>query len=208
MIISFDVGMKNLAYCVYHDSIVHWGVLDLGNSKNTENIAKSIVSQLNDDIFKDADIILIEKQPTRNPKMRSIEAMLCMFFTLREQKVICYSPKFKLKNCAKINSYTDRKKMSVRLCKQYLDKTTNKFLETFQSSKKKDDLADCLLQVLSYVDCGIFNNLDPDETPEIIRPRKPTEKQMRTKRFSKSNLKYFELKNNEQAVDSNNVQHD
>ena len=106
-----------------------------------------------------ADVVLLEKQPSFNPKMRNISTALYVYFIIRIQheqnkncKIIFYSPKHKLK-CSDIViehkskcKYRQNKNLGIVHTRALL-KTHQKF---FEKHKKKDDLADCFLQALSY----------------------------------------------------------
>jgi len=86
--------------------------------------------------------------------------------------------------------YRQRKKVAVERAREFISKDPNKnWITEFDKSKKKDDLADTVMQALSYI------NKTP-ETPAAQKgkmPRKPTENQKQTK-YSKANLAYL-LKN-------------
>lgn len=154
--LSFDVGQKNLAYCKVnletHD-IVEWNVISLPASLT------AIVKHL-EQVFpvENVSLILVEKQPARNVKMRIIETILMTYFCTKGVKtVLSYSAKHKLGSVGKTikgkTNYTMRKKMSVVMCKTYISRTdiVEEWISLFDKSKKKDDLADCLLQYLSYI---------------------------------------------------------
>lgn len=154
--LSFDVGQKNLAYCKVnletHD-IVEWNVISLPASLTA--IVKDLEKAFP---VENLSLILVEKQPARNVKMRIIETILMTYFATKGIKtVLSYSAKHKLGAVGKTMkgkaNYTLRKKMSVVMCKTYISRTDNMddWNELFNKSKKKDDLADCLLQYLSYV---------------------------------------------------------
>lgn len=212
-LISFDVGIRNLAYCnIIGKKIKNWGVLDLGVKTNssTDVITRALVTTLdnNKTEFSGADEVIIEKQPSRNPKMRYIEGMMSAYFFINGiqngtlKKMQSYSPKHKLgKNTKRgLSNYSERKKLGIRRCREFLNMTPeNEDMKTmFEKSKKKDDLADSLLQALSYNNDGIFDNLQNVDSSENIktafedtRARKPTDKQNRTRKYTRSNLKYF-----------------
>lgn len=208
-ILSFDVGIKNLAYCVLNnDKIEKWSVLNI-TSNSKENNCTKLVQTLDacDDILN-SDIVLIEKQPSKNNKMRIIEGLLNAYFVIKgitnEQSAInevkVYSAKHKLGNDTfkgKAN-YSQRKKLSVFRCGCFLKQTNQSdiIVDIFDKSNKKDDLADCLLQALSFTNFQITEGTLDFKLSEKIVARKPTKKQERT-RYSKCNLKWFfnEFKN-------------
>ena len=213
-ILSFDVGIRNLAYChIQNNTIRSWGVLDLGVKMNssTEAMTKALVTTLDDNKgeFDGATKVIIEKQPARNPKMRYIEGMICAYFYIKGVQqgdvnhIQAYSPKYKLgKNTHRgLSNYSERKKLGIRRSRVFLEQTAdvNKNMTTvFDKSKKKDDLSDSLLQALSYMNHPLFNELQEPETKHTmesifddIRARKPTDKQQRTKKYSRANIKYI-----------------
>ena len=159
LILSFDVGIKNLAYCLMDSdrNILDWGIINCEASNTTLKMIEELDSI---DYLLSADTILIEKQPACNPKMRIISMALYVYFTIRilheqERKanILFYPAKYKLKCCDEKfefnvkSKYLKNKKLAVEHTK-ILIKTHNEF---FLKHKKKDDLADCFLQGLSYI---------------------------------------------------------
>jgi ABC-type antimicrobial peptide transport system permease subunit len=154
IIISIDVGIRNLAYVIIKikglndNEILEWDVLELceknvkacmvDNIEIGENIKKIMNEKFNKYKF---DKIIIENQIGKNAiKMKSIQGMLNMYF------IMCGYGKNEILN------YNERKKISknitYNLCKNYYGSDLLNYYTTF---KKKDDLADCLLQCLDYI---------------------------------------------------------
>jgi len=158
--LSFDVGSKNLSYCKLNSEtheIIDWNVCSIPTyGTNVQKVVEFLYDTFQSDLA-DLNTVLVEKQPSRNVKMRLIETMLLSFFaTHRVKTVLSYSAKHKLGSAGKQargkKNYSLRKKMSVVMCTSYLEKIEDASHTTlFQKSKKKDDLADCLLQFLSYI---------------------------------------------------------
>lgn len=204
MNLSFDVGTKNLAYCITDadDNIVDWKNLEIKH-KNHDDLPTALIKLLDQyPNMLDVTTILVEKQPNRNAKMRMVESMLHCYFIIKGvtnedspiKKAIVYSSKNKLgKETFKGKSnYKMRKCLSVSRCREYIKTQDEKWQLLFEKSRKKDDLADCLLQTLSYT-----KNKKLEELSSIkfnlelkIVARKPTDKQHK-KGYSQSNLKYL-----------------
>jgi hypothetical protein len=163
MILSFDVGIRNLAYCLLDYSeedaswnILDWNVLDCTATNPTLKVIQELDALPH---LLEVNIVLIEKQPSFNPKMRVIGACLYTYFTLRilhEQnkraKIMYYSAKHKLRDVsissAAKTKYQRNKKIAVEHVSNLISNTP--WSQYFTSCKKKDDLADSLLQGLSY----------------------------------------------------------
>jgi len=202
-ILSFDVGIKNLAYClVENTTILEWNIIDI-TAKNNANACSHMVNLLDScNNILNSDLVLIEKQPSKNNKMRIVEGLLNAYFVIRGmnntessiQDVIVYSAKHKLgKDTFKGKSnYSQRKKLGIFRCNAFLKqiKQSEQFENLFDKSNKKDDLADCLLQALSYTNFHIDCNTELFSFNEKIISRKPSKKQERS-RYSKCNLKWF-----------------
>lgn len=167
-LVSIDVGTKNLAYCIMDaetQKIHEWVVC--GIPCVATNIHK-LVEFLKDAMPPGEEIsdVVIEKQPARNVKMRIMENILSTFFVmLGVVNVTSYSAKNKLGNIGKTakgkTNYTLRKKMGVVMASSYIEKVNDvDAKDIFKQSKKKDDLADCLLQALSYLKYDINSLTD------------------------------------------------
>ena len=92
LLLSFDIGIKNLAYCLIDttdNTILDWNVLDCTGQNETLRVIEEIDSL---SYLTSADIVLLEKQPSFNPKMRNISTALYVYFLLRiqhEQNRLC-----------------------------------------------------------------------------------------------------------------------
>lgn len=102
--------------------------------------------------------VIIENQisPIAN-RMKSVQGMLTQYFIMKTVSIIEYiSSENKLKHLDldKNNlNYADRKKMGIEECKNNLKDIDidNNWLNFFNNHKKKDDLSDCYLQGLWYL---------------------------------------------------------
>jgi len=170
LILSIDVGIRNLAYVVIDinefekkSSIIDWNIMELCNKD--ENACKvdntKIGIKMNSHMLKLLDKfvfdkVIIENQIGQNAiKMKSIQSMIVMFFVTQhyeQENIINYNAANKLKHFLgkKKTTYSERKKLSKEITNDICNNHYTEWLEFFQKCKKKDDLADCLLQVLDY----------------------------------------------------------
>lgn len=177
-IISFDVGIKNLAYVVIECdesqfNIVDWDIICLVDDKqkcNTINLidlGKKILEHFSKR-FSDMDLdkIIIENQIGNNAiRMKCVQGMMAQWFIDNNfENVEFVSSSHKLnyianlcdvKNIFKNLKYAQKKKMAINIIKSFLTNNENYFDERiqnlFMNSKKKDDLADCFLQAYYYI---------------------------------------------------------
>jgi hypothetical protein len=160
IILSFDIGIKNLAYCMIDTedkTILDWHIIDCTDKNETLKVIKEL-----DDLphLLLSDIILLEKQPSFNPKMRTMSTAIYVYFVLRIQheqnkkiNILFYHAKYKLKCCdiaiehKTKSKYRQNKNLGIEHTRYLLESHKN----FFENNKKKDDLADCYLQAMSYI---------------------------------------------------------
>ena len=134
------------------------------NNINLIDIGKSIKNNLNKldkNYIENLDYILIENQigPIAN-RMNCIQGMLSQYFIMNNMENILYisaANKLKLFLANKKTSYNERKKLSIEITKKLLleneininDK--QEIVENFNKNKKKDDLSDCFLQGIWFL---------------------------------------------------------
>lgn len=173
-ILSFDVGILNLAYCIFNTELLkieHWEIIKLENLKDHGKLHVNLITELDkrNHLIDGIDTVLIEKQPSFNPKMRIIAGCLQTYFIIRGivdseipiKNVIFFNPKHKLKcyngpemviDSKAKGKYARTKKTGILICefklKEYSECET--FIKLFKESKKKDDLSDCYLQAITY----------------------------------------------------------
>lgn len=173
IILSFDIGIKNLAYCMIDSedkTILDWHIIDCSDKNETLKAIKELDSLPH---LLLSDIVILEKQPSFNPKMRTMSTAIYVYFVLRIQheqnrsiKILFYAAKYKLKCCEvsiehKCKSkYRQNKNLGIEHTR-YLLKSHKDF---FEKNKKKDDLADCYLQALSYIKFFMNSNVQKTDT--------------------------------------------
>ena len=103
------------------------------------------------------DYILIENQiSTIATRMKTLQGMITQYFIMRGScniEFISSSNKLKPFLEKKKTSYAERKKMGITITKQLISESSylHSWIDSFENSKKKDDLADCFLQGLWFM---------------------------------------------------------
>ena len=159
LVLSFDIGVKNFAYCLAHCReeeclIEEWNNIDL-RGDTAEECSAACVAFLKEYTkkFNDSNntYILIERQLPQNIPCMCISHAVFAYFLGRFSKI---NVSFVNANDKPLAMHgTKRKAEAVKAIKKYLDDTPrhSHFKSWFNSQKKKDDLADCLLQILANV---------------------------------------------------------
>jgi len=177
-ILAFDVGIKNLSYCLIQDKqIIKW---DLINLILPEDKRKPVLTDVSVTLFmtlhdkfndEHIDFVVIENQPVmKNPVMKSIQMLIFSYFQyskIIEGKLITgvhfigAGTKVKLAeqilHDKKIEfvkegvaKYKYNKEIAKKCVSELLKEDTDEMLQFYSSNKKKDDLADCYLLALVY----------------------------------------------------------
>ena len=203
---SFDVGIKNLAFCIWDGEkrqILKWEVVSMP-TKSEEGIfgeLKHILeSRMND--FKMCDVIVVERQPTVAKRiMCGIQYFIQGYFTGTGIRAIDFDPAMKVHAPGRGGkAYRNRKKMSVDMCKQFILENCREWVEFFNKHAKKDDLADTIMQALAFL-----RSADTEPPRGKTRPptaRKPTPNQRET-RYSRSNLVWLWKNESREALKNN-----
>lgn len=207
MILSIDVGIRNLAMCLLDEDsgnhIVQWDVSGVP-PESSDGLFPCMRKHLDAKPWVlDATTVLIEKQPGMNKKMKTVENFIHAYFVIKnpEAETIIYDARHKVPDVVGTGKtkYRQRKQTGITRCKEFLDsnEVNQEWREHFTKSRKKDDLADTVLQALSYTKRVVPLPKTKEKKQETIRPRKPTENQKATK-YSKPNLAWM-VKNHTRA---------
>ena len=158
MILSFDVGTKNLSLCkIDKEKNIHkWELISVGS------VSVSALCNKLDDIeglMTDVSLVVIEKQVRANIKMIRMSAMLETWCFIRNKHAkICLCPAVKRlefvgyerdMKLSKSQQYRSRKNACVEYAKYVL--YGSDWLSILEDSKKKDDLAVSFCQTLVYI---------------------------------------------------------
>ena len=174
-ILSFDIGIKNLAYCYSkNEEIIEWKVLDISGA-DVNQIASNCILQL-EGCFGERPInkVLIENQPVqKNPTMKTIQIIVYTFF-MYKKVIMTLNADIVFVSASKKNKYTQNFDINIECNSKYQKNKkqavactrlllTTEWMNFFTSHKKKDDLADSYLQTLSYI----------NYTPVLPKPLSP-----------------------------------
>ncbi len=199
IILSIDVGIRNLAYCLAHYSapssmppdlvrdtkVISLGLLDVTAHLDPEpkytnlnkipifmlarallRTLKTHVPAIIDKLENPVDYVVIENQPCiKNPKMKSIQMIIFGYFVgltvdtppICVQNVCMFNPRDKLSvytgepvECTLKSKYGRRKRLSEEYTRRMLA-CHPKILQIFETTEKKDDIADAYLQALTFL---------------------------------------------------------
>jgi hypothetical protein len=195
MILSIDCGIKNLALCLIdpvNKKIHNWEVSGVP-PMHAAGVFPCLVKHLNERPWiLTSDTVIIEKQPDKNRSIKAVENLLHTYFLVHKKDVVIFDARHKIPDVvgAGKEKYNQRKKVSIERARKFLDASAiNKnWIPVFDKSKKKDDLADTVMQAIAFID-RVPSKSEIKE-PTVPKPRKPTENQLRTK-YSKANLAYI-----------------
>lgn len=177
VIVSFDVGIKNMSFCVLHVpeenpqesfTIQEWDIMSIEQGATVPDTCENLVKILDERPYlSEGNFVVIENQPvTKNPKMKTIQVVLLTYFLMKKirpessiQQVLLLNSALKLKAyvgpeqtlTTKSKSAYVRRKNQVVLYSLYELRDHPEKLALLQSHKKKDDLSDAFLQALYVV---------------------------------------------------------
>jgi len=192
MLLSIDVGIRNLAMCLIDPAtkkIHKWDVSGVP-PQSADGLFPSLKIHMDARPWTLGTTVIIEKQPDRNKTIKSVEHFLHTYFLVHGQDVVIWDARHKIPDVAGPGraKYLERKKTSVLRCRAFIEETNSEWVQFFDKHKKKDDLADTCMQALSYIDRQPTST--STRAPPKARPRKPTEHQKETK-YSKPNLAWL-----------------
>ena len=195
MLLSIDCGIKNLAMCLIDPltkKIHKWDVSGVP-PKHADGIFPCMVRHLNAKPWVlEARTVLIEKQPDRNRSMKGIENLLHTYFLVKDKDVVIWDARHKIPDHAGAGKamYAKRKKASIERARTFISNGNEDWVKFFDEHKKKDDLADTVMQALSFIEKRPSEGNSSGGKEKKVSPRKPTENQKNTK-YSKANLAWL-----------------
>jgi hypothetical protein len=157
-ILSIDPAIKSLAISKMdiNDGVITNLEMHMINLCGKKKISCYSFSQIVDLLFEELDkiditgvqCIIIENIPSyKNALIKSISVCVYSYYVLKGENVVFVSPNSKPKEIKECKTYTERKKKSVELCTKILKDND---LIAFNVYKKKDDIADSIMQAIFY----------------------------------------------------------
>ena len=205
IVLGIDVGQKNLGVCIIDDASIirQWAVWDSAGSW-AKDVYACLSRDATDAFLEGVSHVVIERQPSKNPTMVRISHYLEFFFVSKGFEVSFQDPKHKLLYAASTEwfpadstdkewTYWHRKQLAVRTTAAFVMATNQPLRAVFESSKKKDDLADSLWHAMAFMkNQGAPRRASPakQKTPRGIA-RKPTDRQRQSGKLSPSNITYY-----------------
>ncbi len=192
-LLSIDVGIRNLGMCLIDQStlkIRNWDATGIP-PKHADGIFVSLKNHFRDRPWVlEASKVLIEKQPDKNKTMKSVENFIHAYFLCNDKDVQLYDARFKVPDVVGPGRamYLKRKRESVLRCSDFLKANNQDWIDWFDVQKKKDDLADSVMQALSYIESAKPHVIDVKIKKKA--PRRPTPNQ-KDSVYSRANLAWL-----------------
>ena len=199
-ILSIDVGTTNLAMCLYNSDnqeILEWDV-DGIPTQHPEGILVTLRNHLDARPWVlTAPVVLIERQPKKSDKMIGVMLFLEAYFIIKcpASTTLLWDARHKVPDVVGAGKamYRLRKKTAINRCEEFLfqgPEVNRKWCEKWKGSRKKDDLADTVLQAMSYMRPQRVVETKKKAIPTKIVARAPTENQ-KSKKYSINNIAWF-----------------
>ena len=161
-------GDEKVKYCCTAHSKRFPKKKKLNANHDLMKISQLAIGKLRELYLNDVTHVLIENQPAlKNPVMKSIQMIIYTFFIMdgvmkdessietihmvnaRNKLKVYHGPKIE---CNKKGKYAQNKYLSVEYTKQMIQEEKDEFIQLFNESKKKDDLADAYLQGIYWIE--------------------------------------------------------
>jgi len=207
-VIGIDVGTANLALCCLENQadlaahILHWVVISCKSSA-APDVYTALCEHDIASWFDPDTVVVIERQPLKNPTMTRIQHYLEMMCAFHGVRCVVQDAKLKLFYAATTSwwpkdlalqgewTYARRKKLAVHTVSAFVSETDQSLQSTYEASKKKDDLADSFLHAMAWAHAGHRVDSTSVKKPKKVVARAPTPKQRSSGKLSASNVAWL-----------------
>lgn len=158
-----------LELCTGHSKLKQYSSFTFKKMKSKNNlhsVGKKMVKAFDEKkIFQSCHTILVENQPSlKNPTMKSIQMMVYTYFLIknkpdtleminaRNKLKVYHGPPISTPYDKKKDTYKKNKYLAVLYCESMIQNEMSFFQNLYKTSKKKDDLSDCYLQAIYYLE--------------------------------------------------------
>ena len=194
-ILSWDVGIINLSYCILEKNemgikILQWGIINLMETpemkKNRNLLFENIPKKLHElPYLLNVDKVVIENQPSlKNPQMKSIQMIVYSYFLMY----------------GKVLNINENKIMDIDFCNASNKLKVYKGPEIILVKKiKKEKKVDAKLQNIIEIQGGsteeiiIDNKIDEEDAKEDSKDKKAKEKKSKSPKLSYGDKKKCQL---------------
>lgn len=189
-VLSIDPGKRHMGVCLVNEggTIEHWELVDIP-AFHPKDIVVLLNTLLHGLEYTD---VVVEMQPGKNPSMKKLECWLHMYFAMKgvdcHQLHALKKLEYALESKPVKMSYYHRKKAAVTAVSKLVQSQPEVMRRLFDTSQKKDDLADSFLQALA------FSSLRDARTPPKPKLPDPVEPKPECKKLLRAHVVHF-LKN-------------
>jgi len=165
-ILSVDVGVRHLGLCLLEapDTLLRWSLVAIpGKPIEVHRVLETVTEALAG--WEQPDVVIVERQPGKSVVMSRIQNYCEMIGACHLRKPThLMEPKAKLYWASTTRwwpsnirlegkkkwTYRERKGAAITCTANFIRERAPDWVHTFFSAAKRDDLADCLLQALTY----------------------------------------------------------
>ena len=162
--------VNEILLCTGHSKLKQYSNDKLKKNKSKNNmhsLGSKMVEELDKiPLFVECDEVIVENQPAlKNPTMKSIQMMVYSYFLIKSKPIVLemINARNKLKvykgptvltpwENNKKYKYKINKYLAIEYCKYMIYNEKTKFKDLYNMSKKKDDLSDCYLQGIYFLE--------------------------------------------------------